>query len=289
MSNLHRLAPPLFVVLWSSAFIAAKFGMPDAEPLSFMFVRFVIVAGVFIGLAGILRAPWPTTWTGVAHIAWVGALVHGVYLSGVFVAISRGIPAGLAALIVGLQPVLTALIAGRVLGERVGTRQWLGLALGLAGVALVVHERTRFEAVDPVAVGLCVLSLFTISVGTIHQKRYCADMNLTSGSAIQAITACGLTGVGAVLFESFRIAWSVEFTLALLWLSLVVSLGAFSLLMAMIRRGEAVKVASLFYLTPPTAALLAWLFFGERLDNLGLVGFAVAVVGVALVVRRPSA
>jgi len=142
---------------------------------------------------------------------------------------------------------------------------------------------------DPVAIGSCVVSLIAISAGTVHQKRFCTDMNLITGSAIQAITACALTGIGAWLFESFRITWSLEFTLSWLWLSLVVSLGAFSLLMVMIRRGEAVKVASLFYLTPPTAALLAWMFFGERLDLLGLVGFAVAVIGVALVVRRPAA
>lgn len=289
MPDLSRLAPMLFVLLWSSAFIAAKLGMPDAEPLSFMFVRFVLVAGAFTGLAWLRSAPWPTTWTQAGHIAWVGVLVHAIYLSGVFVAIARGLPAGLAALIVGLQPILTALIAGRALGEHTGSKQWLGLALGLIGVALVVHDRTRFESVDPLAVGFCVISLITISIGTIHQKRYCADMNLLTGSAIQAGTACVLTGLGAWLFESFRITWSVEFTVSLLWLSFVVSLGAFSLLMAMIRRGEAVKVASLFYLTPPTAALLAWVFFGERLNGLGIAGIAVAAIGVALVVRRPAA
>jgi drug/metabolite transporter (DMT)-like permease len=282
------LAPPVFVILWSSAFVGAKFGLPDADPLSFLFIRFVFVALAFSAIALAIRAPWPGTLREAANIGIVGALVHGVYLSCVFVAISRGLPAGLAALIVGLQPILTALLAGQLLGERVRKRQWVGLILGLSGVALVLWERSDFGDLEPVGVGLCVIALIAISIGTIHQKRSCGSMNLVTGSAIQAFTACVLTGLGALLLEPMRVVWSLEFSLALAWLVVGVSLGAFSLLMVMIKQGAAVKVISMFYLVPPTTALMAWIAFGEALGLLAAFGIAVTALGVALVVRQPK-
>lgn len=287
MPALASLAPPVFVLLWSSAFVSAKFGLPDADPLTFLFIRFVLVAAAFSAIALALRAPWPATVGRAANIAVVGALVHGVYLSGVFVALSRGLPAGVASLIVGLQPILTAFLAGRLLGERVRPRQWAGLALGLAGVALVLWERATLAGIETVGVLLCVLALFCISYGTIHQKLHCADMNVITGSAIQAATACALTGLAALLLEPMRVVWSVEFSLALAWLVVGCSLGAFSLLMVMIERGAAVKVVSLFYMVPPTTAVMAWLAFDERLGAVAAVGVGVTAIGVALVVRQP--
>jgi len=288
MPALTALAPPVFVLLWSSAFVSAKYGLPDADPMTFLCVRFVLVALAFLLIALLFRARWPETWHQVGHIAVFGALVQGVYLSGVFYGISLGVPAGLASLIVGLQPILTALFAGRLLGERVRPRQWAGLALGITGVAMVLGERIGGGGLHPLGIATCVAGLFAISYGTIHQKRYCADMPLVSGSFIQSLTAALVTGAGAVMLEPMRAVWSTEFGLALAWLVVGVSLGAFSLLMVMIRLGEAVKVISLFYLVPPTTAVMAWIGFDERLGAMAIAGIAVTSLGVALVVRRPK-
>ncbi|MEQ8586257.1 MAG: EamA family transporter [Thalassobaculaceae bacterium] len=286
MPILPYLAPPVFVLLWSSAFVGAKFGLPHAEPLTFLAIRFALVTVLFVTIARALSAPWPTDWRQTGHIAVVGALVQGLYLGGVFVAIDRGVPAGLAALIVGLQPILTALLAGRLLGERTSARQWLGLVLGLTGVALVLGERMEATAVDRIGLATCVTALIAMSLGTLHQKRFASTMNVATGSAVQNMTAAALTGLGALMLEDFEVEWVPAFTLSLAWLTVVVSIGAFSLLMVMIRLGEAVRVVSLFYLVPPTTALLAWIAFDERIGPLGAGGIAVTALGVALVVRR---
>ena len=285
MSILPYLTPPLFVLLWSSAFVGAKFGLPHAEPMTFLAIRFALVTVLFAIIARALSAPWPSSWRQAGHIAIVGTLVQGIYLGGVFVAIHRGVPAGLASLIVGLQPILTAVLAGRLLGERTSARQWGGLALGLAGVAMVLGERMEAAAIDPLGLVICVFGLVAISVGTLHQKRYASSMHVASGSAIQNLTATILTLIGALAFETMEVEWVPAFTLSLAWLTIVVSIGAFSLLMMMIRLGEAVKVVSLFYLVPPTTALLAWIAFDERIGLVGGVGIAVTALGVALVVR----
>ncbi|WPZ32811.1 EamA family transporter [Thalassobaculum sp. OXR-137] len=285
MTALRYIAPPIFVLLWSSAFVGAKFGLPHAEPMTFLAIRFAFVTLLFVLIARALSAPWPSSWRQTGHIAVVGALVQGVYLGGVFVAIHRGVPAGLASLIVGLQPILTAVLAGRLLGERTSARQWVGLALGLAGVAMVLEERLHAAHIDPIGLATCIAGLIAISVGTLHQKRYASTMHVASGSAIQNLTAAGLTILGALAFETMEVEWVPSFTLSLAWLSVVVSIGAFSLLMVMIRLGEAVKVVSLFYMVPPTTAVLAWLAFDERIGLLGAAGIAVTAIGVALVVR----
>lgn len=286
MQLLPYFAPPVFVLLWSSAFVGAKFGLPHAEPLSFLAIRFALVTVLFVAIARALSAPWPADWRQAGHIALVGALVQGVYLGGVFVAIDRGVPAGLAALIVGLQPILTALLAGRLLGERTSAGQWGGLVLGLTGVAMVLGERMEATVVDKLGIASCVIGLIAMSLGTLHQKRFASTMNVATGSAVQNLTAAILTGLGALMLENFEVEWVPAFTLSLAWLTVVVSIGAFSLLMVMIRLGEAVRVVSLFYLVPPTTALLAWIVFDERIGLLGACGIAVTALGVALVVRR---
>lgn len=286
MSLITFLVPPIFVLLWSSAFIGAKYGLPDADPITFLFLRFVLVALAFSAIAVVFKSRWPKDPKQIAHIAVFGALVQGVYLSGVFLAISKGLPAGIASLIVGLQPILTALLASQLLSERVRPLQWAGLAAGVSGVVLVLWERASLDGIQPMGVGLCLASLVCISYGTIHQKRYCGNMDLVSGSVIQAVTACILTGIAAFLLEPMRVVWSLQFSLALAWLVVGVSLGAFSLLMTMIKRGEAVKVVSLFYMVPPTTAVMAWIAFGEELGLIAYIGIAVTAVGVALVVRQ---
>lgn len=279
------LMPAVFVLLWSTGFIGAKFGLPYAEPLTFLLIRLGLVAVVLAGVALAARAPWPATWGQAGRIALAGLLVHGVYLSGVFAAIAHGLPAGLTALIVGLQPLLTAALAGRFLGERVSGRQWTGLLLGLAGVALVVWEKIHFDAGQMAGLALAAMALLGITVGTLYQKRHGAGMDLRSGTAIQYGATAAVLAVLAPALETMRVDWTGEFLFALAWLSGVLSVGAIFLLFLLIRRGEAARVASLFYLTPPVTALIAWGLFGERLGIPALIGMAVAACGVALVNR----
>jgi drug/metabolite transporter (DMT)-like permease len=276
-------APVFFVLLWSTGFIGAKLGLPDAEPLTFLTLRFALAAVLLLGLALATRAPWPKSFGQTLHLCVAGVLLHAVYLGGVFTAISLGVEAGVSALIVGTQPVLVAALAGTVLGERVTWRQWLGLVLAFVGVTLVVWRKLEegFGTLEGVA--LCLLALCGITVATLYQKRFCGEVPLRSGSVIQ-YTAAGLaTGLGVLLFEEGRITWSGEFVFALAWLVLVLSLGAVMLLYWLIQRGEASRVSSLFFLVPPVTALVAWPVFGETFGAVALAGMAITALGVALV------
>ncbi|HEX9181353.1 MAG TPA: DMT family transporter [Burkholderiales bacterium] len=279
-------APALFVILWSSGFIGAKLGLPYAEPLTFLSLRFLLVVGIMLPVALVMRAPWPARPADAGHIAVAGLLVQAGYLSGVFCAIHQGVSAGIVALIAGLQPILTALAAGPLLGERVSARQWTGLLLGIAGVAMVLSDRIAFDTGDWRGIALAVVALLAITAGTLYQKRYCPRLDLRTGSVIQFTASGLLLAPLAFLLEGMRIAWTGEFLFALAWLVLVLSCGAISLLFVMIRHGEAARVSGLFYLTPPTTALIAFFFFNERLNIVALGGIAVAVTGVALVVSR---
>ena len=276
-----RLAPILFVFLWSTGFLGAKFGLPHAAALAFLSVRYLLVLALMTSLALLFRAPWPGDARQWLHIGVAGLLVHGVYLGGVFIAIGMGLPAGVTSLIVGLQPLLTATVAGRLLGERVAPRQWLGLALGVAGVALVVSNKLGggfgVEALWP-----ALAALLGITAGTLYQKRFCPHFDWRSGAVAQFLPTAIITAAVMLAQGDFRIDWTGEFVFALGWLVLVLSVGAISLLNWLIRHGSAVNVASLFYLTPPTTALLAWLLFGETLTGLALAGMIIAVWGVYL-------
>jgi drug/metabolite transporter (DMT)-like permease len=213
-----------------------------------------------------------------------GVLVHAIYLGGVFVAISRGLPAGVTSLVVGLQPILTAIGAGLVLGERVSRRQWIGLALGFAGVTMVLSGKlgaaTSLRGLAPVIPA--VVALIGITAGTLYQKRFCPHFDLRTGAVLQFIPAAIATWIALPALEDFRVEWTGDFIFALLWLSLVLSIGAISLLNLLIRQGSAVNVARLFFLTPPTTALIAWAMFGESLPALALAGMGIAVAGVYL-------
>lgn len=274
--------PALFVVLWSTGFIGARLGLPHAEPLTFLSLRYVLAAGLLLLVALASRAPWPRRLTEVAHFAVAGLLVHGVYLGGVFLGISMGVEAGVSALIVGLQPLLTAALAGVLLGERVTPRQWLGLGLGLGGVTLVLAGKVGQAPGSLLGSIACLAALMGITVGTLYQKRFCAGMDLRTGSVVQ-FTAAGLaTTPLAFWFEDVHVQWGSEFVFALLWLVLVLSLGAVSLLYVLLRRGAASQVASLFFLVPPCTALIAWPLFGETLGPWALAGMALTAFGVAL-------
>ncbi|GAB3359910.1 MULTISPECIES: DMT family transporter [Giesbergeria] len=284
-SILTPLYPLLFVALWSTGFIGAKFGLPDAEPLTFLCWRYLCVL-VLMGMAAwLMRAPWPRTARQWLHIGVSGLLVHGVYLSGVFVAISHGLPAGVTALVVGLQPLLTALGAGVFLGERVRTTQWMGLGLGFVGVGLVVAHKVVADTSGTALLTMllpAVFALLGITAGTLYQKRFCPAFDLRSGSVIQFLPCLLLTALVAYQTETMTVHWSSDFVFALGWLVLVLSVGAISLLNTLIRRGSAVNVASLFYLTPPTTALMAWALFGETLTGLALIGMGLTALGVWL-------
>lgn len=277
-----RLAPAVFVFLWSTGFIAAKFGLPYAEPLTFLWVRMAVVVGVLALIVAIARPRWPNP-AETAHSIVAGLLVHGFYLGGVFVAIAQGVPAGISALLPGLQPVLMATIANRWLGERVTLWQWAGLALGVLGVLLVLNDRAIFGAGTPLGWTASFVSLFGITVGTMYQKRFGGAIDWRSGNLVQYAAATLLFLAGALLFETGGIRWSMEFILAIAWLVFVLSIFAVALMYWLIRRAAAANVASLFYLVPATTALLAWLLFGERLNALAIFGMALCAGAVLIV------
>ena len=274
-------APGVFVVLWASGFIGAKLGLPYAEPMTFLTIRMLAVVAL-LGLIAIVTRPlWPSGF-GVLHSVVAGLLVHGCYLGGVFVAIDHKLPAGLAALIVSLQPVLTSTLANRLLGERVMPRQWLGLALGIVGVYLVVHGRTEGGA-PLIAWAAAMVGLIGITLGTLYQKRFGGGIDWRAGFLIQYASAAVLFALAAFAFETRQVQWSGEFLIAVAWLVLVLSFGAVWLLYFLIRRSGMARVVSLFYLTPPFTALMAWALFDEQLAPLAVAGMAVCALGVALV------
>jgi drug/metabolite transporter (DMT)-like permease len=275
-------APGVFVVLWASGFIGAKLGLPYAEPLTFLALRMfgvVVLLGLFMLIAG---AKWPGR-EGALDSYVTGVLMHALYLGGVYISIAKGLPAALSALVVGLQPLLTSTIANRLLGERVAPRQWVGLVLGLSGVYLVVQDKATVGAATPLAWIAAVVGLVAITIGTVYQKRFGSGIDWRPAMLIQYAAAGILFALGATAFETRSVRWTPEFLFALGWLVFVLSFGAIWLLYFLIRRAAATRVVSLFYLTPPVTALMAWSLFGERLAPLALVGMAVCVAGVFLV------
>ena len=286
-SNAAALAAPaVFVFLWASGFIGAKLGLPYAEPLTFLTVRMGAVVLVLGAIILATRPAWPSR-TAVAHSSVTGLLVHGCYLGGVFVAMDHKLPAGFAALVVSLQPILTSTLANLLLGEKVAPRQWLGLALGVLGVYLVVQGHTEGGA-PLIAWASATFALIGMTIGTLYQKRFGGEIEWRTGFLVQYASAAALFAVGAFATETMVVRWSGEFVIAVAWLVFGLSLGAIWLLYFLIRRQAAARVMSLFYLTSPVTALMAWLMFDERLGPIGLVGMAVCVAGVALVNWRAS-
>jgi drug/metabolite transporter (DMT)-like permease len=274
-------APGVFVVLWSSGFIGAKFGLPYAEPLTYLSLRMTAVLALLALVAVFTRPPMPRGGA-VLHNVVAGLLVHGLYLAGVFISIDRRLPAGISALVVGLQPVLTSTLANRWLGERVVPRQWFGLVLGVAGVYLVVQGKTGGET-PLFAWSAALVALLGITLGTLYQKRFAGGIDWRVGFFVQYAAAGAFFGLGALLFETRTVQWTAEFALALAWMVLVLSFAAVWLLYFLIRRSAAARVASFFYLTPPCTALMAWAMFDERLGWTSLLGMAVCALGVFLV------
>jgi drug/metabolite transporter (DMT)-like permease len=279
-----RAAPAIFVVLWSTGFIGTKYVIHDADPLTYLAIRMAIVVVLMAIICAIARPRWPDR-RGIGHSIVAGILVHGIYLGGTAVAISLSIPAGLSALIPGLQPILTSTIANRWLGERVTPLQWGGLVLGLAGVALILHDRPMSGQAGWGWIATAV-SLVSITLGTLYQRRYCNSIDWRSGNLVQYIAANAFFTIGAFLFENRTVHWTAEFILALSWLAVVLSIGSIGLLYWLIRHQAATSVASLFYLVPAVTSLMAYFLFDERLDAVAIAGMVACAAAVFLVNRR---
>jgi drug/metabolite transporter (DMT)-like permease len=279
-----RAAPAIFVVLWSTGFIGTKYVLRGAEPLTYLAIRMVLVVGLMAVIAVIARPRWPD-WSGVGHSVVAGVLVHGFYLGGTAVAIAHSIPAGLSALIPGLQPILTSTLANRWLGERVTPLQWTGLLIGLAGVVLILHDRPMGGDAGWGWLASSV-SLVSITLGTLYQRRYCGGIDWRAGNLIQYIAVAILFAAAASLFESRVVNWTGEFVLSVIWLAVVLSIGSIGLLYWLIRRSAATSVASLFYLVPAVTALMAYVLFDERLDQVAIAGMVACAAAVFVVNRR---
>ena len=287
----NQIVPALFVVLWATGFIGAKYAMPHAEPFWFLAVRFAIAGlmlGAFTVFAGKTR---PSTAT-LTNALIAGALIHGVYLACVFWAIRNGLPAGMSALIVGLQPILTTLLAGLLLGERTSPRHWIALGVGLAGVALVLWPKLTIasQGFNPATISASFLAVLSISAGTVWQKKTGGTSDMVTGTALQYAGAVLVTLILSLMFENQQFDAAAELWFALAWLVIVLSIGAIFLLMLLIQRGSMNSVAALFYLVPAVTALLAWLLFDEQLHPVQLIGMAIvaAAVWIATAQRRSS-
>ena len=281
-----RAAPAIFVVLWSTGFVATKYVVNNADPLTYLAIRMALVVVLMAVIVAIVRPRWPDR-IGVFHSAVAGILVHGFYLGGTAIAIAHSIPAGLSALIPGLQPILTSTLANRWLGERVTPIQWAGLLLGLAGVVLILHNRPMGGDAGWGWLASAV-SLVSITLGTLYQRRYCNAIDWRAGNLVQYIAVTIFFGLGAWLFENNVVRWTTEFVLALSWLVVVLSIGSIGLLYWLIRRSAATAVASLFYLVPAVTALMAYVLFGERLDAVAILGMTACAAAVFLVNRRTA-
>lgn len=284
------LAPVIFVLLWSTGFIGARFGLPYAQPFTLLLMRFSLSALLMVVLSVAIRATWPTRREGL-HSMVAGLLLHAVYIGGVFTAINLGMPAGVTSLVVGTQPVLTAILAQIALREQISPRQWLGLALGFAGVGLVVGEKllahtTAVQDITVAGMASALCALVGNTVGTLYQRRFCVNVPLTTGTAFQYAATSVVMLVLALSTETMHVVWSPTLILTLLWLVLALSFGAIMLLFWLLRQNAASRVSSLFYLVPPFTALEAYFLFNEQLGLLAIGGMVLAVIGVALVLGR---
>jgi drug/metabolite transporter (DMT)-like permease len=282
--TLEKFAPALFVLLWSTGFIGAKFGLPYADPFVFLSVRILLAALLLFALARALRMPVRIGRTAIARSGLIGFFLHACYLGGVFYSLSQGLPAGVAAVVTSLQPVLFSLIAVKVLGEQLRIRQVAGLFIGLVGVVMVLGP--SIDAQIPSAAIIAILvALIGSTTATLLQKKLGADIPLISGTAYQYLFSGCVLGVIALATQETSITWSLRFTAAFVWLVLVLSVGAILLLLWLLNSGSAAKVSSLFYLVPPATALEAFLLFGEKVNTQGFLGIGITALGVWLVMR----
>lgn len=284
MTAFDRLAPPLFIFIWATGYIVAKLAAPHADPLTFLCWRYAGVVALMLALALVARAPWPTR-REMAHLAVAGIGIQALYLAGVWVSIRQGLPAGTASLIVNLQPVLVA-AAAPLIGERVAPRQWLGVALGLVGVVLVIWHKLTLGASFGAPLLLCLMALLAITGGTLYQKRFVPHFDLRTGQVVQFAAALAVTLPVAWLVEPMRIDWHRDVVIAMAWSVLVLTAGGISLMFHMLRHGRVTAVTSTMYLVPSVTSVMAWLLFGETLGAQAIAGMGVTLLGVYLVVAR---
>lgn len=286
MNVLTKAAPVIFVLLWSTGFIGSKLGAPYIDPMVFLTVRFALVLPILIVLAMMLTKAWPATPMAIVHCLVTGMLVHGVYLGGVFWAIKQGMPAGASSIIVGLQPVLTALIAVFLLSETVSRKHWVSMAIGACGLVLVLGPKFDISGtgISGITISAVFVSVVAISLGTVYQKRFVGKTDLLAATVWQYVGALMFT-TPLTLFESWQITWSGELIFAMGWLVLVLSVGAILLLMLLIREGAVSQVASLFYLVPVATAIESYFLFDETLTLIQIAGMAL-IIGAVLVIRQ---
>ena len=282
------LIPALFVILWSTGYVVVRIAMADAGPVRFLFWRFGVAAVLLAAAAVLVRAPWAARPIDYGHMALVGLLVHGIGLGGVWVALDLGVEAGVAALVMGTQPLITAALAVSLIGERIDRRMAAGLALGFLGVTLVIHHRLAGVG-DPGGLAATVAAVVAMTLGVLYQKRRCAHIDLVTGSAVQLAFAGLACLVVAGWIDDRPVEWTLRIVAVLGWSVLVLSIAAVLLLYRLLRRGDASRVSSLLYLVPPVTTLMAWAAFGETLAPLALGGMALTVAGVALVAAGPAA
>ncbi|MEC7463525.1 MAG: DMT family transporter [Pseudomonadota bacterium] len=276
----------LFIFLWASGFVAAKYGLPYAEPFTLMAARFVVAAVILVPACFLLKASWPKTPKEITHILIAGFGVQTMYLTGVYYGIWFGISTGVTALVVGLQPLLTAVLAGFILKETVTKRNWLGLILGFAGLGLVVLDRILAPTDAILGLTMLILGLVGITLGTLYQKKYCGPFDVRAGVALQNIMSCIVMIVLAATFESMVIQWTIDFILAVLWSAVGLSVLAICLYYWLVQRGAAARITSLIYLSPPTTAVMGWAMFGETLSWQTIIGMIVAMIGIAMAVQN---
>jgi drug/metabolite transporter (DMT)-like permease len=288
--QLERFAPALFVFLWSTGFVGAKYIVPYAEPFTFLTIRYVIAAAILIAIAALLKQPLKLTRDQVIASVAVGLLLHVIYIGGVFYAVSLGVSAGISAVIVSIQPVLVSILAVPLLGERIRSVQVVGLVLGVAGIALLllpkVFQGDYSSAISEVGIVICVIALLGTSAGYLVQKKLGSDIPFLTGTGMQYVVSAVVFALLSALTEDQRVEWSPEFFFGLAWIVLMLSIGSIVLLYEMLRAGSASKVSSLYYLVPPVAAIQAYFLFDEVIPPIGILGMALAGLGVVLVMRQ---
>lgn len=282
--KLQSFAPFLFVLLWSTGFVGAKYGLPYADPFIFLSLRVLVAAGLLFVLVRLLRQPLNIGKGAISRSFLIGFFLHACYLGGVFYSISQGMPAGVAAVVTSLQPVLVSIFAVKVLGERLLPRQVVGLILGLIGVILVLGPTLESD-LPVVSIAAIVVALMGSTTATLMQKKLGSDIPLVAGTAYQYLFSGVVLGGIAITSGELNIIWSAQFSLAFIWLVLVLSVGAILLLMWLLNSASAASVSSLFYLVPPATAIEAFFIFGEKVNTQGFLGIGITALGVWLVIR----
>ena len=279
-----RTAPAIFVFLWSTGFVGGRFAIPYADPMTFTSIRFAIVV-VLLALVVIIsrRRQLPRRLSMWGHLAVSGVLIHAGFVGGLFIAIDLGVNIGIASLIAGTQPLLTACVVMPLLGETLSGRQWIGFIVGFLGLAMVVLKAMEIGALPTTGLVACIIGLCGITFGSLYQKRFVVGIDLLSGSVIQFSAALIPCVLWAFLFETRTIEWNTTVILTLFWMCLGLSIGAITILLFLIREGAASRVSSLFYLVPPVTALQGYWLFDERLSTLQIAGIGMAALGVALI------